>query len=202
MFRSKPKDLPSTQELNQRLVQSLKISPDDLAINRQGKLSPSQQAAYAAMAQGGQRAALIIVPLVLVVCFVVLGVQLGSDPEMRKTFTDNPIIPIAGLGGSLLLYLIMVVYSMIKARGMKPENLKVHNVTGKVKLTSTQLRGMERAIVSASGVATRSIIIKVGRKQIYSTDPMVEQAFVEGGHYCVYFIKMSGIGYFVAAEAV
>jgi hypothetical protein len=200
-----PQSQATPDELRQKLARNLPTTPEDLALNRQGKLSDAQQVEFAGMMQQGQKAMMIIVPLVLLIAFGGLGWMIFGNEDMgggalREVFSTNPIIPIVGIGGSLLLYLVVVGYAYLKSSRANPATIKVHSASGKIKIQVYEAWGHTYAIAAAGGAATRSIMLNVGRQRIVSTNPSVEDALENGANYRIYYIKTGGVGYFVSAE--
>src|SRR5690349_8037330 len=133
MFWSKKEEVPSPAELQERLQRWLPITAEDIAINRQGRLSAPQQAEYAGLMKQGQKTMLIVVPLVLLITFGALGWMIFGSKEMgggelREVFQTNPMIPIAGIGGTLLLYVVVVIYAYFRSSNADPSKLKVQSV--------------------------------------------------------------------------
>lgn len=201
---SRNKDIPSPDVLYQQVVQALALTPDDVAANRAGRLSAAQQAEFQHLMQSGNKAMLIVVPLVLIITVVGFGLQLSELSEGRSLMdylSDNPVI-IIGLGGTLLLYLAMVAFALLRNKTRDITTLAVKSIDGKVKITKSSVGGMIGGAMKMGGATTTSYMLQVGRKRIYGTNPGIEAAFVNGGLYRVYFVKMSNVGWFVSAEAV
>lgn len=198
------KDVPSPDVLYQQVVQALGLTPDDVTANRAGRLSAAQQAEFQHLMHSGNKAMLIIVPLVLIITVVGFGLQLSTmsnGQSLIDYLSDNPII-IVGLGGTLLLYLVMVAYALLRNNTRDISSLTVKSIDGKVKITKTSVGGVIGGAMKMGGATTTSYMLQVGRKRIYSTNAGVEAAFVKGGLYRIYFVKMSNVGWFVSAEAV
>lgn len=198
------KEVPPPDVLYQQVVQALQLTEADVVANRAGRLSPSQQAELGYMMQNSAKSMLIIGGLVLVVAVVGFGLRLstmGDGDSLIDFISEHPIV-LVGIGGTLLLYVLMMALAFVRARQFDIENVAVKSVDGKVKMRVQKLRGVQGAVVKAGGVSTRSVMVQVGRKRIYSTNPAVEKAFVKGGLYRVYYIKTGSVGYFVSAEAL
>lgn len=202
---SRAKELPSPDILYQQVVQALQLTEVDVAANRAGHLSPNQIAEFQGFVSKGQKTTLLFVPLMIVVVVVIAGLQMSnltSDGQSIGDYlSDNPAILI-GLGGTLVLYLVMAAFALLRASTLDVSRLPVKSIDGKVKLTKTTIRGMQGAMVKAAGASRTSYIISVGRKRVYSVNPAVEGALVKGALYRIYYVKMSNIMYFVSAEAL
>lgn len=202
---SRAKELPPPDVLYQQVVQALQLTEVDVAANRAGHLSPNQIAEFQGLVRKGQKATLILVPMVLLVAVVIGGLQLSrltSDGQSIGDFvSENPIIMV-GLGGTLVLYLMMIGVAMLRASTLDVSQLRVKSIDGKVKLTKTTIGGVQGAMVKAAGATHTSYIISVGRKRVFSVNPAVEGDLVKGALYRIYYIKMSNVMYFVSAEAL
>lgn len=205
-WKSKPANLPSTDVLRQKLNDALQLTPHDLELNRQGKLSERQCQDFAGFMQEGQRITMFAVPMVILMCVGIIGFQIATNQEtglaFRQAFEENPTIMIAGIGGSLLLYLGMIGLSMWRMKRMKVADLKVQCLEGEVNVNAVDVEGEARTILKAAGGPLTSYLIKVGRQNIYSINPATEQAFVNGAKYRVYYTKLNHAQYFVSAEVV
>jgi hypothetical protein len=126
----------------------------------------------------------------------------AGGQALKDTFSENPLIPIVGIGGSLLLYLLAMAYGFLKARNFSVADLKVKSVKGKVKVTKVQMVGVTWAMMKTANGQAYSYTIDVGRQKIYAHDPSIEQAFVKDAQYRVYYTMMQRIPYFVSAEAL
>ena len=191
-----------SQYTNQYLMQALNFNAGDLAENKQGRLSEAQKERLREKLGKGQTQAMVIVMLVLLVFVGVIAFTFFNNPDsgLRQTFEKNPTIIIVGLGGSILLYLIMVAFAMIRTQRAKSGNFKVMSRTGKLKLRSSEMHyGAARAVGSVAGAQTRMCTIQIGREKIY-TDEDTFDAFVDGQSYKLYMVGWKPAYMIVSAE--
>jgi hypothetical protein len=190
---------------NDYLMQALEFTRDDLAANRSGVMTETQKERFRARMRRGQKQGIVIMMLVLlvtmgVVAFLVFGnAEEGSG--LRQAIEQSPEIIAIGLGGSLLLYLAIVVFAFLRIRRMSSGNLRVHSIEGQVKLKSSELPGYTAAgaIASAAGAQTRICEIKIGRTSMY-TDEESFEAFEDGGAYRIYYVGNKRAPVIIAAE--
>jgi hypothetical protein len=190
---------------NDYLMQALEFTRDDLAANRSGVMTEAQKERFRERMSKGQSQAMVIVLLVLlvtggVVAFMVFG-NAEEGAGLRQALEQNPEIIAVGLGGSLLLYLVMIAFAFIKMRRMKSGNLRVSSIEGKVKLKSSEMPyySAAGAIAGAAGAQTSICEIKIGRTTMY-TDEQSFNAFEDGGTYRIFYVGNKRAPVIIAAE--
>jgi hypothetical protein len=192
----------SVQQYNQYIMQTIGFTPQDLEANRQGYLSETQKQRFAAYLGQGQRTTLIIAAIVIVITIFVVGGQFlvnGSAAQgLKEVFAKTPYILLIPIG-AIVLWFGMIAYSMMKTNRMKDGNVKVSNVTGKVKLTEIRAYGSVGLIMQATSGTHKSYEIKVGRQKIMA-DEVTIRAFQQGGVYRIYFLKFNPVGLLISAE--
>ena len=190
---------------NAYLMQALDFAPDDLAANRSGVMTEAQKERFRERINKGQSQVAVMVLLVLLISGGVFAFMLFGNSEegsgLRETMEKNPEILVAGLGGSLLLYLVIVAYSFYKMRRMKSGDVRVNSIQGKVKLKSSEMPAYSAAgaIASAAGAQTRVCQIKIGRTTMY-TDEQSFEAFEDGGTYRIYYVGNKRAPMIISAE--
>lgn len=192
------------QYTDRYLMQALNFTTADLAANRGGTLTDAQKERLRERIGKGQTQIIVIVMLVLLIFFGVMGFMFFNDESsgLRKTFEENPTIVIAGLGGSILLYLVMVVFALLRGQRAKSGNFKVDSIEGQLKLSSSEMDyGTARAVSSVAGAQTRICIIQIGRQKIY-VDESTFDAFVNGQRYRLYYVGWKPAYMIVSAEVL
>ena len=124
--------------INTHLMQALNFTPDDLAANRNGSLTPGQQEDLKTLVAAGTRTMLVIAGIViLIVLGVCIWVVLGSQgivpaPEM---FTgENAPLILGVMGLVLIFYVIMIGSSAARSRRLGSGSMSVKALTGKIKI--------------------------------------------------------------------
>jgi hypothetical protein len=187
---------------NDYLMKALNFTREDLSANRQGHLTDAQKERLREKMGKGQTQTIIVVMLVLLISAGVIGFSLfnGEDSALRQTFEENPTIILLGLGGSLLLYLGMVAFALIRGQRAKSGNFKVGMLEGQVKLSSSEMDyGTARAVGALAGVQTQICTIQIGRQKIY-TDEATLAALEDGKSYRLYHIGSKPAYMIVSAE--
>jgi len=190
---------------NDYLMQALEFTRDDIAANRSGVMTEAQKERFRERMSKGQSQAIIIVLLVVLVTFGVVAFMLFGNAEegsgLGQALEQSPEIIAVGLGGSLLLYLVMIAFAFFKMRRMKSGNLRVSSIEGKVKLKSSEMPSYSvgAAIASTAGAQTRICEIKVGRTTMY-TDEESFEAFEDGGTYRIFYVGNKRAPVIIAAE--
>lgn len=189
MFKSQPNS--SAEERNVRLMHHLNITATDIATNRQGKLTDQQRTELTQMAQQSSPAILMMGFITLIVTIVIIVVQLNTEGILDNFDEQTIFIPIIGLGGSFLLYTILLIYATWrgwKNRDRPIDDMEIKSIEGKVKLIDT---------------STHWIILKIRRKRIYILNPNADKAIVSGTPYNVFYLTNSyNMGYFLSAVAI
>ena len=198
----------SMQQANAALMRALNFTPEDLAANRQGKLTPAQRERLKISVAQGMRigygvAAIVIVIVVAVCVFVVLGSQgVVPMPASFEGLGENAPLIVGVMGVILVFYVIMLLVSTARSRGMTSGSAKVRALTGKVKTSTLSLRGRNAAIASAGGASAVSYVIQIGREKVYTTDETAYRAFEDGLTYRVYVVGSKPGYMMVSAEAI
>jgi len=198
--------MQQTSYASQSLTQAFNLTPEDIAANRSGVLSPKQQERFHAMLAQGQKSGLLAIGAVLLLTAGIVAWQFVTDGEMAQSlktaFDQAPGVLIAGVGGSLLLFVIIGVISMLRMGNVKNRTLKVDSVSGKVKLNALKADGEAATVARMAGISTRTFVIQIGRTKIYTTEESQWTAFQNGGSYRVYYVKVSSMPMLVSAEIV
>jgi len=198
--------MQQTSYASQSLTQAFNLTPEDIAANRSGVLSPKQQERFHAMLAQGQKSGLLAIGAVLLLTAGIVAWQFVTDGEMAQSlktaFDQAPGVLIAGVGGSLLLFVIIGVISMLRMGNVKNRTLKVDSVSGKVKLNALKADGEAATVARMAGISTRTFVIQIGRTKIYTTEESQWTAFQNGGSYRVYYVKVSSMPMLISAEIV
>jgi hypothetical protein len=188
---------------NEYLMQALNFTAEDLAANKQGVMTEAQKVRFRERIGKGQTQAMVIVLIVLLISGGVIAFMLSGNEEsgLRQAVEQNPTIVAIGLGGSLLLYILMMVFALLRGQRMKSGNLRVSSISGKVKLSSSELPyySAAGAIAGAAGAQTRICEVKIGRTKIY-TDETTFDALEDGGTYRLYYVGNKRAPVVVSAE--
>lgn len=186
----KRKESSSVEERNVRLTHYLKFTQDDLVMNRQGKLSQSQYHEFEGLIKHTSPFILLMAPLILVVAGGFILFQMNQSGFFETADSETVLIVGLGLGGSLGLYAIFMLYAMYRAwkmRDMTPDQYEIMTLSGKV-----------RNIDMQSNIP----ILKIGKHRVFSYDGGAENAFIKGETYTAYCIKAGGnMKYLLTAEA-
>jgi hypothetical protein len=190
---------------NEYLMHALAFTPEDLAANRGGVMTLAQQERFRERMSKSRSQAAVVVLLVLLITGGFFAYMIFGNAEegsgLRQALDQNPTIIVLGLGGSLLLYLVVIAYAFWRMRRMQSGNLRVSSIEGKVKLRSSEMAyySVGGAISTAAGAQTRVCEIQIGRTRMY-TDEQSFDALEDGGTYRLYFVGNKRAPVIISAE--
>jgi len=171
------------------MMDVFEFNADDLAANRNGAITEKQLARLKTLRGKWQTQIVIIVGvMVAIIAFVLLFTSRGE--ALRQIFSQNPTIAIAGLGGSLLLYVLILGSTMLRSR--TTSNSNVGNVSGEYKTVGKLMQGLDGTLVQR---------VKIGKRNFYLTD-IQASTFTPGVNYTVYFAGGGQMAQIISAEKV
>jgi|GEM_PF-6553301 len=187
MFKKKDS---SAEERNVRLMHHLDFTADDLAINRQGKLSERQYQYFDRVMKSASPLWMFLPLIIMVFGGGLILIQLNNEGFLERVGSPEFNILVVGLGGSFGLYAVFMFYAIYSGRKrskMTPDQYEVRIMSGKVRGINTDMS---------------TPIVKLGRYRLFSYQGGIGDAFVKGQHYTVYGIKSAGnMHYLLSAEA-
>lgn len=188
MFKRSKPDSP-VEERNVRLMHHLHITEDIVNTNRTGNFTDGQRRKLESYAKQNHSVYMIIPLIFLAIGIIGIGYQLYNDGTLTNLSEDQLPILVIGLGGSLLLYIVLLIYAFWRAKrqsNIPIDDMEIQHFTGNVKVTNTD---------------SYPLILKIKRKRIVIMNKNAENAFVNGTPYTIYYINQTGMGYFLSAEA-
>ena len=194
--------------VNTHLMRTLDFTPDELAANRKGSLTPTQQDDLKTLVASGTRigltvAAIVILIMIGVCIWAVLGSR-GIVPAPDFFTGETTPLIVGVMAVVLVFYVIMILVSTSQARRMGSGKASVRPITGKIKIRTLHMYGHSAAsaVAGIAGASTTSYIVHVGKEKIYSTDDRVVDAFQDGITYRVYVVGRKQGSIIVSAEAM
>jgi hypothetical protein len=202
-LRSRPPMAPG--ELTSILMPALEFTPDDLAANQHGALTPGQQARLREMSRksstygilGGMFMVLMLAGIGAYVLFwsptgAALKQGMASDPTMRM------VLPLV-FGGVLLLVFGSLGLALYRARAVGQGRLSV--AQGPIDLKAQSLNVETRLVARAFGAQTRICTARIGGVTFYVTEKVLA-GFKHGAAYRVYYVKNKPAHVILSAEAL
>jgi hypothetical protein len=186
---------------NEYLMQALNFTAEDLAANKHGVMTEAQKERFRERIGKGQTQAVVIVLIVLLISGGVIAFMLSGDENLRQVVEQYPTLVAAGLGGSFLLYILMIIFALLRSQRMKSGNMRVVSISGKVRLSSSELPyySAAGAIAGVAGAQTRICEVKMGWTKMY-TDEATFDALEDGGTYRLYYVGNKRAPVVVSAE--
>jgi hypothetical protein len=186
----------SLEEQMTAVTVALSFTAEDLAANRSGRLSPTQEAAIQQMrrqSRGWNLAGLILFPIVIGGFLLVFALSPGG-PSLWQGIQRDPTVGYVVAGVGCLLTLI-VGYGMLATvlRMMGPNTRHVHRASGRVRL---RIQG-----VWIYGFQTDMCQLRIGWRRFRPTGQQA-QGFWNGGRYTLYYLKHSPVHVLLSAEPV
>lgn len=169
------------------MMDVFEFNADDLAANRNGTATERQLARVKTVSSKGQFQVLIMLGVMVLIIGAVL-VFTPTGASLRQVYAENPTVVTAGLGGSLLLYALIMAFYFIRSRSAG--NGKVSSVTGQFKLVGRPVRSLDQTIYQR---------VKIGKRNFYLTDVQAS-TFTVGTNYRVYFAGGGQMAQIVSVE--
>jgi hypothetical protein len=195
----------AASDLTRHLMPALEFTPDDLAANQRGQITPAQQAKLSKLSSSSTKWGLIS-GLIMLVIFGGIGAYAlyfaPSAAAMRASITSDPqtakILAIAA-GIVALLVFGSLALALLRARSVGKGNLRA--VEGKVNLTAITMNLETRLIAKAVGGQGRMCMIKIGGMKFYVSEAVLA-AFKHQAPYRIYYVKNRPTHILLAAEAL
>ncbi len=124
--------------------------------------------------------------MVAFAAFVILFTPRGE--ALREVFSNNPVVVTAGVGATLLIYVLMLGFYFLRARGMT--NAKVNSISGKFKLTGGLILALDGNTYQG---------IQIGKRKFYITATQASM-FTPNANYTVYFTGGGQMAQILSAE--
>lgn len=194
----------SVQENNHYLMQVLNFTPQDLAMNRSGVLSNEQklrlQEKMMQYKQSGTKVIGVVI-LITIVVFAVVFFFSDTGESLRSVMSENPVLLLIP-GGALLIWAIMLIFTLARSGNVSFDKAKLMVVTGKANPKKIDMYyGAGALAMAAAGSQALNCTVKVGRVQFY-VDEETYSGFAKGLNYRVYYVPYGRFPVMVAAEAV
>ena len=169
------------------LMDAFEFDAGDLAANRSGTITDRQLTRLKTTHGKWQLQLLITIGLVVaIIAVVVLFTPYGES--LRDVVTQNPTIAAAGIGGTVVFYVLILAVYFIRARGMA--NGKVGSISGQFKLVGKPVQTLDGVLYQR---------VKIGKQNFFIT---AEQAnlLVADTNYQVYFTGGSQMAQILSVE--
>ena len=180
-----------SNEQNQLVLeQAFEFTPDELALNRAGRLSPAQKAKlaqYRQMRGCGRRAALIAFSLTAVGLAVMPFLVEGPGMEQARPFIWGP----AALFFVIALLALLLDY--LSGRDL---------AQGRINVMEGQVKVWSKRVKSHYGNLGAAYYLKVGRKKYQLETANRMQALRDGGPYRFYFVSNGRVPIILSVEAL
>lgn len=183
--------------LTDQLHSGLQFTKDDLFMNRQGMMTPSQiERAKQSIHFDQRKMGKVWLGLILAGVLMVLA----RNATISLSWSTLWI-----LGGVFLLYaLLFYFYAIYPSQKLRRGKLKVEVLKGQVNLShddyfsqqnvSGLYAGVFKTMSGEYNAADHAYVVQVGEKRIYTTKS-VHDAFENGVEYSVYFIRANKAEY-------
>jgi hypothetical protein len=167
------------------------FSPDELALNRVGRVSDRQRTRLAQMRRGG-RIGLVVIGLFAIAFVVVIAVVLV--PKLTKQQHGSSKVPIVPIVAGVLAFVLLVMTLSIVRSRRRLDRLAsgvVHEVNGPARTRVHVLPGNVDDSGGSEGGGTR-YELTIGSTTFYVGGKHVLDAFADGGVYRAYFATGGG----------
>jgi hypothetical protein len=163
------------------------FSADDLAANRSGTATAKQIARIGANRNKWQGQIVGIIGFVIILAAGLIFFT-PRGQALREAFSQNPVGVGAVLGGVLLLWLGMIVFSFLRSRGMT--NSKVRSIRGPFKLVGKPVQALDGVFYQRIKIGKQNFMIKTVQLDLFATD----------NNYTVYFTGSGMAAQIVSVE--
>lgn len=174
-----------------RVPAAVGFSPDELALNQEGKLSDRQRAALARSRHGGRVGILIMIVLVLVFVVVIAIVVLPKINKPQHGSSQVPIVPI--VAGTLAFVVLVIGLSLLRLRRRlnRLASGAVLRVDGPARTREHHLGGnvSDAGPIYGGGVRYE---LTIGPTTFFVAGPRVLEAFDSGAIYRAYYAAGGG----------
>lgn len=180
--------------LSDKLHTGLQFTKDDLFMNRQGMMTPSQiERAKHGIYFNPNIGAKIWIAFIFFTVIIFLTRNEWNGFSLETALMIVPIFLVYGW--------IYYLYSVRPRRQLQQGKLKVESLSGQVKLHYDEAvlnqsvpPGANKFVPSNYSPADFAYVVQVGEKKIYTTKSAYE-AFENGRHYTLYFIRATKTEY-------
>ncbi len=165
---SQPAPAGSADSALVRLQSVFNFTPEDLAANRQGQATPRQLEQV--KRQVGQSRVIMLV-LVGVVLAIVVGAFLLAPnfASVREQLTNggqNSTIIIIGLGGTMLLYLVMMGFALVRS-GASASG-RVTAIRGPYRQYGSPVRAFDGQVYQRAAFGRRQLLLKIAQADVFT----------------------------------
>src|SRR5258708_38001186 len=180
------------QDLKESLMQAIKFTPEDLEANRNGTITEAQRAKLGKNA-GFTRGITLFMYGVFIVMIIGIGAYffVFSDTGQNLLKSSNGDTPIGPIVIGVLSAVVVIVFMSALRTLMRTNDM----AKGKVSVTE----GPAKLKTYPAGYWMRSYQAKIGKTNFHVQQP-VFNAFVEGGSYRLFYIKIPPTNYMLSIE--
>ncbi len=170
------------QDLKESLMQAIKFTPEDLEANRNGTVTETQRAKLGKYA-GFNRGITLVVYVVFIVMLIGIGAYffVFSDTGKALMQSNSGGLPMGGIIIGVLSAIAVILFLSALRTLMRTNDM----ARGKVSVTE----GTAKLKTYYAGYGMRSYQVKVGKTNFH-VQANVFNAFVEGGSYRLFYIKI------------